>query len=193
MIRVWIHIGRFWSNGEQFLAVDSAGRADWRGDSDDEFDRTLDLTPSEVGLTVGPRTAALVGGDGVVRDDSWVEIFRDGSGVLAFVQAAGPDYRKVLAAALAHPDDADLDGPVVGADSGELAVFTAAVDGNGMFEPASPGPVPAEHSPPSRGVDPGLLISTDGVTAYRLKVRWFTQLDESNCFARWLLIPAAAA
>ncbi|WP_245674115.1 hypothetical protein [Actinoplanes rectilineatus] len=107
---MWIHIGRFWSNGEQFLAVDSAGRADWRGDSDDEFDRTLDLTPSEVGLTVGPRTAALVGGDGVVRDDSWVEIFRDGSGVLAFVQAAGPDYRKVLAAALAHPDDADLDG-----------------------------------------------------------------------------------
>jgi hypothetical protein len=60
------------------------------------------------------------------------------------------------------------------------------------FEQARPGPVPAEHGSPSRGVDPGLLISTEGVAAYRLKVRWFTELDEKSCFARWLLIPSAA-
>ncbi|WP_433795740.1 hypothetical protein [Actinoplanes sp. CA-252034] len=189
----WIHIGRLWTNGEQFLAVDSAGRGHWRGHSDDEFDRTLDLRQDQTGLLVGPRMAALVGGDGVVRDDSWIEVFRGESGALAFVQAGGPDYPVTLAAALNHPDDEDSDGPVVEVDSGELAVFTAAADGDGElaspFEQARPGPVPAEHGPPSRGVDPGLLIETNGVTAYRLKVRWFTELDEVGRFARWLLIP----
>ncbi|MDI6101644.1 hypothetical protein QLQ12_23770 [Actinoplanes sp. NEAU-A12] len=192
----WIHVGRLWTNGEQFLAIDSAGRGDWRGDSDEEFDRTLELTPEETGLSVGMRMAVLVGGDGVVRDDSWIEVFQGESGVLAFVQASGPDYRMALAAALAYPDDEDLDGAVVTVDSGELAVFTAAADGDGEFanpfEQARPGPVPAEHGSPSRGVDPGLLISTVGVAAYRLKVRWFTELDEKSCFARWLLIPLAA-
>ncbi|WP_301548194.1 hypothetical protein [Micromonospora sp. C95] len=72
----WIHVGRLWTNGEQFLAIDSAGRGDWRGDSEEEFDRTLELTPEETGLSVGMRMAVLVGGDGVVRDDSWIEVFR---------------------------------------------------------------------------------------------------------------------
>lgn len=191
-----MHVGRLWTNGEQFLAIDSAGRGDWRGYSDDEFDRTLELTQEDTGLAVGPRMAVLIGGDGVVRDDSWIEVFRDGSGFLAFVQAGGADYRKVLAAALEYPDDGDLDGAVIGVDSGELAVFTAAADGDGEFanpfKRARPGPVPAEHGSPSRGVDPGLLIGTDGVAAYRLKVRWFTELDDGSCFARWLLRPVSA-
>ncbi|MFC4068429.1 hypothetical protein [Actinoplanes subglobosus] len=106
----WTHVGRLWTNGEQFLAIDSAGRSDWRGHSDDEF-----------------------------------------------------------------------------------AVFTAAADGDGEFasplRPAQPGPVPAEHGPPTRDPDPGLLIRTDGVVAYRLKVRWYTRLDDDSCFARWLLVP----
>ncbi|MFG1882545.1 hypothetical protein [Micromonospora sp. NPDC049102] len=192
----WIHVGRLWTNGEQFLAIDSAGRSDWRGHTDDEFDRTVHLTWQETGLAVGSRMAALVGGDGVVRDDSWVEVFRGGSGALALVQAGGLDYRSVLAAALEYPDDQDLDGVMIEVRSGELAVFTAAADGDGEFanpfEQARPGLVPAEHGPPSRGVDPGLLISTDGVTAFRLKVRWFTELDEKSRFARWLLIPVTA-
>ncbi len=192
----WDHVGRLWTSGEQFLAMDSAGRSDWRGHTDDEFDRTVDLTWQDTGLAVGSRMAALVGGDGVVRDDSWVEVFRSGSGALAFVQAAGTDYRRVLAAALEYPDDQDLDGVMLEIRSGELAVFTAAADGDGEFanpfEQARPGPVPAKHGPPSRAVDPGLLISTDGVTAYRLKVRWYTTLDDDSCFARWLLLPVPA-
>jgi hypothetical protein len=40
-------------------------------------------------------------------------------------------------------------------------------------------------------VDPGLVISTPH-TRYKLKVRWYTKLDEDNCFARWLLIPVEA-
>jgi hypothetical protein len=192
----WIHVGRLWTNGEQFLAIDGAARSDWRGHSDDDFDRTVQLTWEETGLAVGTRMAALVGGDGVVRDDSWVEVFRGESGALAFVQAGGPDYRKVLAAALDYPDDQDLHGATIEIGSGELAVFTAAADGDGEFsspfEQARPGPVPAEHGLPSRSVDPGLLIGTDGVAAYRLKVRWFTELDDESCFARWLLIPVTA-
>lgn len=189
----WIHVGRLWTSGEQFLAIDSAARGDWRGHSDDEFDRTVYLTWEETGLMVGPRMAALVGGDGVVRDDSWVEVFRGVSGSLAFVQAGGPDYRKVLAAALEYPNDQDLTGVMVEVGSGEMAVFTAAADGDGEFSipfvQERPGPVPAEHGAPSRGVDPGLLIGTEGVVAYRLKVRWFTELDDGSCFARWLLMP----
>jgi hypothetical protein len=192
----WNHVGRLWTNGEQFLAIDSAGRNDWRGHTDDEFDRTVDMTWQDTGLTVGTRTAALVGGDGVVRDDSWVEVFSNRSGTLAFVQAGGPDYRTVLAAALAYPDDEDLDGVTIETPSGELAVFTAAADGDGEyatpFDHPRPGPTPAQHGAPSRDTDPGLLIATSGVNAYRLKVRWYTRLDDEGCFARWLLIPATA-
>lgn len=192
----WDHVGRLWTNGEQFLAMDSAGRSDWRGHTDDEFDRTVNLTWQETGLTVGSGMAALVGGDGVVRDDSWIEVFRGASGALAFVQAAGPDYRKVLAAALEYPDDQDLEGVTIAVRSGELAVFTAVVDGDGEFaspfEQARPGPVPEEHGPPSRDDDPGLLIGTDAVTAFQLKVRWYTTFDDESCFARWLLLPVSA-
>ncbi len=192
----WDHVGRLWSNGEQFLAIDSAGLSDWRGNTDGEFDRTVHLTWRETGLTVGSRMAALVGGDGVVGDDSWVEVFRGESGALAFVQAEGPDYRRVLAAALEYPDDQDLEGVMIEVRSGELAVFTAAADGDGEFASpfgqVRPGPVPAKHDSPPRGVDPGLLIGTDGVTVYRLKVRWYTTLDDESCFARWLLMPVPA-
>jgi hypothetical protein len=51
--------------------------------------------------------------------------------------------------------------------------------------------MPPGHGPPSREVDPGLLISVRH-TEYKLKVRWYTRLDEDNCFARWLLIRAQA-
>jgi len=41
-------------------------------------------------------------------------------------------------------------------------------------------------------VDPGFLISVRH-TGYKLKVRWYTRLDEDNCFGRRLLIPAQAS
>lgn len=94
----WIHVGRLWTNGEQFLAIDSAGRGDWRGDSDEEFDRTLELTPEETGLSVGMRMAVLVGGDGVVRDDNWIGVFQSESGALAFVQASGAPAENLIRA-----------------------------------------------------------------------------------------------
>ncbi|MGS2620076.1 hypothetical protein ACVCAH_37250 [Micromonospora sp. LZ34] len=41
--------------------------------------------------------AAPIDGDGVVRDDSWIEVFQSEAGALAFVQASGPDdLRRML-------------------------------------------------------------------------------------------------
>ena len=37
----------------------------------------------------------------------------------------------------------------------------------------------------------GLLFAT-AHTAYELKIRWYTELDADNGFARWLLIPVQA-
>jgi hypothetical protein len=112
------------------------------------------------------------------------------------VQASGDDYPQALAQALAYADVDDELGEALVVDSGELAVFSAACDGTGPYSvplvPAGPGPVPAVHGPPSRETDPGLLL-TGGELIYQLKVRWYTELDDDSCFARWLLIPNGAA
>ncbi|WP_203596196.1 hypothetical protein [Actinomadura bangladeshensis] len=55
---------------------------------------------------------------------------------------------------------------------------------------AQPGPMPAVHGLP-RGVDPGLLLAS-AHTTYKLKVRWYSELDDDNCTARWLLVPVQA-
>ncbi|MFG2014679.1 hypothetical protein [Actinomadura geliboluensis] len=191
----WVHVGRLWTNGEPFLALDAALRGGWHGSSDDEFDRIVELGPQETSILVGSERAALVGGDGVVRDDSWIEVFQAASGTVAIVQASGGDYSEALARALEYPTAQDEDGDTLNVRSGALAVFSGAVDGAGPHSvpllAAQPGPVPAIHGPPSCGVNPGLLLAT-AHTAYKLKVRWYTELDEDNCFARWLLVPVQA-
>jgi hypothetical protein len=100
-----------------------------------------------------------------------------------------------LAGALAYPVADDQDGDDLNVSSGKIAIFSAAADGAGPHSQpligAQPGPVPPEHGSPSREEDPGLLISAP-LSRYKLKVRWYTRLDEHNCFARWLLIPATA-
>jgi hypothetical protein len=190
----WMHVGRLWTNGEPFLAVDAALRAAWQGFSGDEFDQVAGLGLGDTGICVGAGRAVVVGGDGVVRDDSWIEVFEAASGLVAIVQASGPDYPDVLARALDYPDAEDEDGDTLVVSSRELAIFSAAADGAGPYSvplrTADPGPVPAVHGPPSPSleVDPGLRLSAVH-TAYKLKVRWYTELDEDNCFARWLLIP----
>jgi hypothetical protein len=192
----WIHVGRLWTNGEPFLAVDAAFRDAWQGFSNAEFDQVVGLGPQHTSIPVGAGRAVVVGGDGVVRDDSWIEVFEAASGRVAFVQASGLDYRDVLARALDYPDAGDEDGDTLTVSSGELAIFSTALDGAGPHSmpllTAQPGPVPPVHGLPFRGMDPGLLCSTVH-TAYKLKVRWYTEFDEGNCFARWLLIPVQAS
>jgi hypothetical protein len=189
-MRTWVHVGRLWTNGEPFLAVDAALRGQWRGGSDEDLyeERIAGLEQDVTSVPLDVGAAVLVGGDGVVRDDSWMEVFEADDGALAIVQASGTDYRYVVAAALEHPDHEDLDGGMLQVDSGKLAIFSAAVDGNYPLLPASPGPVPAVHGRPTNEADPGLLLATKQRT-YRLAVRWYTELGEDGCFARWLLLP----
>ncbi|WP_433174730.1 hypothetical protein [Actinoallomurus sp. CA-150999] len=191
----WAHVGRLWTNGEPYLAVDAALRDAWHGFSKDEFDQVVELGWQDTSIPVGVGRAVIVGGDGVVRDDSWIEVFEATSGPVALVQAAGSDYPDVLARALSYPDAEDEDGDTLNVRSGELATFSAAVDGAGQHSmpllAARSGPVPPVHGPPSREEDSGLLFSTEH-SAYKLKIRWYTELGEDSCFARWLLIPVQA-
>jgi hypothetical protein len=191
----WAHVGRLWTSGEPFLAIDAELRGAWHGYSDDEYQQVVTLGWQVTSVSVGIGRALLVGADGVVRDDSWMEVFESQAGLVAIVQASGPDYREALARALACQAADDQDGGELKVLSGEIAIFSAADDGTGPYSgpwvKARPGPVPAIHGQPSRGADPGLLISALH-TGYKLKVRWYTSLDEDTCFARWLLIPLQA-
>ncbi|MEV3978175.1 hypothetical protein [Nonomuraea sp. NPDC049758] len=188
----WVHLGRLWTNGDPFLAVDASLRDAWRGFSGDQYDEVVDLGPETTGIPVGAGRAVLIGADGVVRDDSWMEVFQADDGAIAVVQASGPDYPRVLTDALRYPDADDEDGDPLIVHSGELALFSAACDGTGPHSqplaPARPGSVPSSHGRPSRDGDPGLMLTTT-CTTFAFKVRWHTLLDDENCFARWLLIP----
>jgi hypothetical protein len=122
--------------------------------------------------------------------------FEAQTGVVAIAQASGSDYPGVLARALDYPVVDDQDGDALRVDSGELAIFNAALDGADQYSvpwaSARPGPVPPVHGPPPReGMHPGLLVSTLH-TDHKLKVRWHSKLDDGSCFARWLLIPIPA-
>jgi hypothetical protein len=190
----WVHVGRLWTNGEPFLAVDAALRGAWQGHSNDDFDQLSELGWQDTSVPVGTGRAVIVGADGVVRDDSWMEVFETGAGVVAIVQASGPDYPEVLARALRYPAEEDEDGDALAVGSGEIAIFSSALDGKGPhsdpFASARPGQVPPVYRACFYGEPPpsGLLLPAPHV-AYKLKVRWYTILDEDNCFARWLLVP----
>ena len=158
----WTHVGRLWTNGGPFLAIDATLRDAWLGFSQDQYSRVVGLGPQDASITVGTGRAAVVGADAVVRDDSWMEIFEAADGQVAIVQAAGPDYPDALARALEYPNADDEDGGTLNVPSGELAIFDAAADGAGPYSmpllTAWPGTVPPVHGPPSDKADTGLLF-----------------------------------
>lgn len=107
----WVHVGRLWTNGDPFLAVDAALRPAWHGYSNDDYDQeVIPLGWEDTSVPVGAGRAVLVGADGVVRDDSWAEVFATAGGLVAVVQASGPDYPEVIARALGYPVTDDQDG-----------------------------------------------------------------------------------
>src|SRR5258708_17695156 len=152
----WIHIGRLWTNGEPFLAVDAALRRAWRGFSSDDFDKIIELFPRDTSIPVGAGRAALVGADGEVGDDGWVEVFAAAAGVVAIVQVCGPDYPDMLARALRYPDAGDEDGGTLEVSSGEIAIFSTTADGARPYSvpllAAQPGPVPAVPETPAHKI-----------------------------------------
>jgi hypothetical protein len=190
----WEHIGRLWTNGDPYLAVDAALRGAWRGFSNDDYDLVIPLSQEDTSIAVGAGRGLLVCPDDIVGVVGWMEVFATKSGCIAVVQASGPDYPDILARALAFAVEDDQDGDTLIVESGQLAIFSAADDGTGRYSgpwtSAQPGPVPDVDGPPGDGAGPGLLMPVPH-TRYRLKVRWNTWPDEDNGFARWLLIPVA--
>lgn len=130
------------SNGNPYLAVDAALRSAWRGFSNDDYNLVVALSWQDTSVAVGAGRGLLVGADGVVGDDSWMEVFITKSGCIAVVQASGPDYPGILARALAYPLTDDEDGDPLTVDSGQLAIFSAATDGAPDATQAS-GPAPS--------------------------------------------------
>jgi hypothetical protein len=190
---VWEHVGRLWTNGEPFLAVDAEIRSAWRGFSDDTyFDQVVHMGPEDTGISVGTRRGVLVGIDAALSDEGWVEVLVSDDGSIALLYAAGATYRRILEAALAYPHDDDQRGETLEVPSRRLSIFSSALDGGGPhsvpFVEAQQGAMPVDEGVPTRGDDPGILIST-GATRYQLKIRWYTELDEDRVFARWLFIP----
>ncbi|WP_346623606.1 hypothetical protein [Blastococcus montanus] len=191
MPSVWTHVGRCWTNGEPFLALDGDLLPSWRGLSDQAYEALVpqlgyDLT----GIPLGPGTAAVVLTDPEVGDEGWLEVFRGDDGSVAVVQASAGDYRGTLDAALSFPASDDQVGDVVPVPSGRLAFISAALDGTGedgaFLLPETPGP-----TPDSGDLDEGaatdaspLLVVPPG--AFRVSVLWCTELYADAVFARWL-------
>jgi len=100
----------------------------------------------DTSVPVGTGQALLVGADGVVRDDSWMEVFESEAGLVAIVQASGPDYPDALARALGYPAADDQDGDAIAVSSGELA--------SSAPQATVPGPTPMPWSPPAPGQCP---------------------------------------
>jgi len=192
MLRAWTHVGRCWTNGEPFLALDETLLPEWRGESAGAYE---DLVPrldyALTGIPVGPGTAGLVLTDPEIGDEGWLEVFRADDGSVAVVQANAGDYRGTLDAALSFPATDDQEGDVVPVPSGRLAFVSAALDGAGedgaFLLPESPGPTPeSDHLDDDASTDASpLLVVPPG--SFRLSVRWRTELYEDAAFARWLL------
>jgi len=181
-----------WTNGEPLLAVDAGQAAAWRSD---RFEELIGLGADRDLIPVGDGMAAIICGDGSVNDEGWIEVFSAGQDRLAFVHAAGAPYGRVLHDALAYPASQDVAGGPVPLPSGQLVLFSAAMDGAGQHSVplawAAPGPTPHAYQPvssdtPAAEVLAGLAVSVRSGT-YRLRVRWRTDLPYDAAFARWLL------
>ncbi|RBY90121.1 hypothetical protein DQ244_11635 [Blastococcus sp. TBT05-19] len=187
----WTHVGRFWTNGEPFLALDETLLPEWRGMSGQAYEALVPRLDYELtGVPVGSGTAAIVLTDPEIGDEGWLEVFRADDGSVAVVQANADDYRGTLELALRFPVTGDQAGDPVAVPSGRLAFISAALDGTGddgaLLMPESPGPTPHTDDLDDDVLDPGspLLVVPPGT--FGLSVLWRTELAEDAAFARWL-------
>jgi hypothetical protein len=190
----WINVGRVWTNGDCFLALDATLLPHWRGLSDDTYQSVVVGLDQEVtSVRVGSEAAALVATDPEVGDEGWIEVFQS-DGAIALIQAAPDDdaaYGQLVTTALKYPSDEDERGDPVKLRSGELVLLSAALDGTGPdsppLQPAIQGEVPAVWPDIDEvGEAAGLLLHVNPAT-FGVRVRWFTELPGGS-FARWMLI-----
>jgi hypothetical protein len=192
MFRRWTHVGRCWSNGEPFLALDTELLPDWRGMSDGAYERLVPSLSYELtSVPVGDGRAGLILTDAEIGDEGWLEVFRADDDALAVVQASAEDYPAVLAAALDYPTDDDEPGDSIAVPGGRLALISAALDGSGpdgaFLLPEFPAPLPSSDALDESQVDASPVLDV-GPRTYRMSVRWMTELAEDVVFARWLLV-----
>ncbi|GAB3835302.1 hypothetical protein [Dactylosporangium cerinum] len=185
-----MHVGRLYTCGDVFLAMDATLRASWLGHTDDVYDEVCELDEDVTSIPVGPGRAALIAIDGRPNDEGWIEVFTSGRGTVAFVFAAGQDYPATLPAALAHQHRDSPVGDLISLDSGHLAVFSAATDGAGPysseFVPARPAPIPVAAAPLSSDPDPGVLLQLEPGN-YRFDVEPYVEPGGDLRFGRWTL------
>lgn len=191
MPHTWTHVGRCWTNGEPFLALDADLLPHWRGMSGGAYEALVpELGYDLTSVPVGPGSAGLILTDPEVGDEGWLEIFRAEDGSVAIVQAGGPDYPGLLAAALAHDAPDDDEGDPVPVPSGRLALISAALDGTGTdgasLAVETPGPLPVSDEYDGRTDDEGAPLLDVGPRTYRLAISWMVQPDDESAFARWL-------
>jgi hypothetical protein len=171
------------------LVADSLVAAGWRGSDDTEYDRVITHPEGLSAFEVGAGVGVLIG-DGVVRDDSWIEVFAAPEGGFAAVQAGGVDYAATLRAGLAVPGD-DETGPPLLIPCSTVVVMSSAGDGGGDYaQPlavARPDPDPRNHSWPAATAQNGLSLDLPR-GAYAVSGTWYTELGDS-CYARWRFLP----
>jgi hypothetical protein len=183
----WTHVGRFWTNGEPFLAMDEELLPNWRGMSDEAYEALVPRLDYELtSIPVGAGSASIVLTDPEIGDEGWLEVFRGNDGSIAVLQVDAENYRDVLELALRFPATDDQPGNGVAVPSGRLAFVSAALDGTGddgaLLMPESPGPTPQSGDAEPDDRSP-LLVVPPG--SFRLSVRWRTEVGEDAAFARW--------
>ncbi|MCA0145568.1 hypothetical protein [Blastococcus sp. LR1] len=183
----WTHVGRFWTNGEPFLAVDEDLLPAWRGMSDEAYEALVPHLDYELSsIPVGAGSAAIVLTDPEIGDEGWLEVFRGDDGSIAVLQVSAENYRDVLELALRFPATDDQPGDGVAVPSGRLAFVSAALDGTGddgaLLMPESPGATPQSDDAEPDDRSPLLVVPPGSFT---MSVRWRTELGEDAAFARW--------
>jgi hypothetical protein len=194
-MRTWTHVGRCWTNGEPFLALDADLLPDWAGETGGRYEALVpDLTHELTSVPVGAGRAALVLTDPEVGDEGWLEVFRADDGAVAVVQVSADDYAAAVRAALALPDEAAQPGDHVQVPTGRLALISAALDGAGIqaapLARERPGPLPDSAGYDERQDDGGGPLLRATARGFRIWVQWSTPLDGDALAARWLLLPA---
>ncbi|RBY87628.1 hypothetical protein [Blastococcus sp. TF02A-30] len=195
-MRTWTHVGRCWTNGEPFLALDADLLPDWSGETEGHYEQLVpDLGYEVTSVPVGAGRAALLLTDAEVGDEGWLEIYRADDGAVAVLQVNAGDYPAALQAALAHPDDAGDPGDHVAVPSGRLAFISAALDGAGVqaapLVPEAPRATPTSDAYDERQDDAGGPLLRATAHGFRIWVQWRTELAGDALFARWLLAPAS--
>jgi hypothetical protein len=186
----WTHIGRAWSNGEPFLALDGDLVPEWRA-TRDQCDALFSLSWSAATIRLHSGTAGIINFDGTVNDCGWLELFRNTHNQIAIVQAVGSPYPDVLRQALAYPPEQD-DATVVVCPSGTLVVWSSTLDGlehaGSWLQDARAGQSPMAWDAGGTRYMGGVRIS-HAADHYRLRIRSATELGRDRTFARWTLRP----